>query len=261
MKCWKGTKLFLLMIFVCGLAFILNDHPQQVVNATDIRTFYVSNTGDDHSDGLSANHPWRSLDKVESSTFQPGDRILFDANSVWNGQLILDGAKNGQGATGNPITIGSYNQGNTGKKAIINGLGTTADKSSYHERKLSNLNLMTGTIELWNANNWTISNLEVTNSAGSGKRDAMRIGILVASDISTAYPQGNDSQTIQKKLAIFKASHRTGITVDNNYVHDVEGAYQSDPVPDNTGKMVPAGKNSGGSSLSAILMQSQRIML
>ena len=163
MKCWKGTKLFLLMIFVCGLAFILNDHPQQVVNATDIRTFYVSNTGDDHSDGLSANHPWRSLDKVESSTFQPGDRILFDANSVWNGQLILDGAKNGQGATGNPITIGSYNQGNTGKKAIINGLGTTADKSSYHERKLSNLNLMTGTIELWNANNWTISNLEVTN--------------------------------------------------------------------------------------------------
>ncbi|MBS4970070.1 MAG: FIVAR domain-containing protein [Lacticaseibacillus rhamnosus] len=246
MKCWKGTKLFLLMIFVCGLAFILNDHPQQVVNATDIRTFYVSNTGDDHSDGLSANHPWRSLDKVESSTFQPGDRILFDANSVWNGQLILDGAKNGQGATGNPITIGSYNQGNTGKKAIINGLGTTADKGPYHERKLSNLNLMTGTIELWNANNWTISNLEVTNSAGSGKRDAMRIGILVASDISTAYPQGNDSQTIQKKLAIFKASHRTGITVDNNYVHDVEGAYQSDPVPDNTGKMVPAGKNSGG---------------
>ena len=67
MKCWKGTKLFLLMIFVCGLAFILNDHPQQVVNATDIRTFYVSNTGDDHSDGLSANHPCDLL--AERSNF------------------------------------------------------------------------------------------------------------------------------------------------------------------------------------------------
>ncbi|ARY92660.1 MULTISPECIES: right-handed parallel beta-helix repeat-containing protein [Lacticaseibacillus] len=248
MKRWRVTqgKVWVFLVALLGLAVMINGQAPQRSLAAGPRTFYVANNGSDSHDGLSADQPWQSLEKVAATKFQPGDRILFDANSVWNGQLLLDGAKNGEGTSAAPITIGSYNQGSTGKKAIINGLGTTANKNPYHERKLSNLNLMTGTVELWNANHWTISDLEVTNTAGDGNRQGMRIGILVASDIQTAYPRGNDAAAVQQKLAIFKASHRTGITITNNNVHNVDGAYQSDLIPDQTGKMVAAGKNSGG---------------
>ncbi|RXT30762.1 serine protease [Lacticaseibacillus chiayiensis] len=248
MKQWRVTqgKLLAILLAMVGLAVLVNGQAPQRSLAAGPRTFYVANDGSDHNDGLSANQPWQSLEKVAATHFQPGDRILLDANSVWNGQLILDGAKNGEGTSGAPITLGSYNQGSTGKKAIINGMGTTADKNPYHARHLSNLNLMTGTVELWNANHWTIADLEVTNTAGDGNRQGMRIGILVASDIPRDYPAGNDAAAVQQKLAIFKASHRTGITITNNHVHNVDGAYQSDLILDQTGKLVAAGKNSGG---------------
>lgn len=51
--------------------------------------------------------------------FQPGDQILFDANGIWNGQLILDGTKNGEGSASEPIVIGSYHQGDVRKKQSL----------------------------------------------------------------------------------------------------------------------------------------------
>ncbi|WP_420871085.1 hypothetical protein [Lacticaseibacillus chiayiensis] len=123
MKQWRVTqgKVLVFLLALLGLAVVVDGQAPQRSLAAGPRTFYVANNGSDRNDGLSTNQPWQSLDKVAATHFQSGDRILFDANSVWNGQLILDGAKNGQGSSGAPITLGSYNQGSTGKKAIING--------------------------------------------------------------------------------------------------------------------------------------------
>ena len=53
------------------------------------RTFFVSSvSGDDGSDGLSAQSPWRSLGNVNAAELRPGDKVFFQRGGVWRGTLI-----------------------------------------------------------------------------------------------------------------------------------------------------------------------------
>ena len=54
---------------------------------------------------------------MNRTTFQPGDRILLKAGSVWNGERF---APLGSGAEGAQITIDKYGDGN---KPVLNGNG------------------------------------------------------------------------------------------------------------------------------------------
>ena len=77
-------------------------------------TYYVAAHGSDANDGRSPERPWRSLAKVDASTFQPGDNILFHGGDTFSDAgLILRGIN--AGALRNvysdptaPITVGSY---------------------------------------------------------------------------------------------------------------------------------------------------------
>ena len=78
-------------------------------------TYYVDATnGNDNNHGLSSSKPWRTIAEVNSSSFQPGDQILFKRGSVWGEQLIIPSS----GSSGNPITIGAYG---SGSRPVING--------------------------------------------------------------------------------------------------------------------------------------------
>src|SRR5690606_21928400 len=56
-------------------------------------TYHVdSNSGNDANSGLSPGVAWRSLAKVNSVTFFPGDSILFARGGTWTGQLAPSGA-------------------------------------------------------------------------------------------------------------------------------------------------------------------------
>lgn len=69
------------------------------------KTYFVSLDGNDNAfPGLSIKDAWKSLDKVNNTTFLPGDKILFESGAVWYGQLKLKGS----GAEGNPILLSSY---------------------------------------------------------------------------------------------------------------------------------------------------------
>src|SRR2546421_92453 len=37
-------------------------------------------------------HPWKTLDKVNATTFHPGDKILLRSSSLWKGQLWPKGS-------------------------------------------------------------------------------------------------------------------------------------------------------------------------
>jgi hypothetical protein len=51
-------------------------------------TYYINSCGgSDNNIGTSSNHPWASLAKVDATTFQPGDQILFRASCAWTGTL------------------------------------------------------------------------------------------------------------------------------------------------------------------------------
>jgi hypothetical protein len=71
--------------------------------------YYInSENGNDNNSGTSADSPWKSLSKVNSYSFKPGDSILFKKNSIWKGQLLIKQ----NGAPGNPIVYSSYGSGN-----------------------------------------------------------------------------------------------------------------------------------------------------
>ncbi|MEO3927763.1 carboxypeptidase regulatory-like domain-containing protein [Micromonosporaceae bacterium B7E4] len=127
-------------------------------------TYYVSAAGDDTASGRDEAHAWRSLAKVNQTTFQPADRILLRAGDRWQGQLWAKGS----GAAGSPITIDRYG---TGAKPRIDGAGTVGDA-----------------VRLFNQEYWTIRNLEVTNATGTAGEDLR--------DLRGIHVSGDNSQTL-----------------------------------------------------------------
>ncbi|MFG6192403.1 hypothetical protein [Nonomuraea sp. JJY05] len=128
-------------------------------------TYYVdAAAGDDAASGLDQAHPWKSLDKVNDTTFRPGDRILLRAGQRWTGRLWPKGS----GESGAPITVDSYGEGG---KPRIDGAAQVGDA-----------------VRLFNQEFWTIRNLEVTNQVpptgtpGENLRDLR--GIHVSGDNS-----------------------------------------------------------------------------
>jgi len=77
--------------------------------ATD---YYVSNSGSDGNVGTSQGEAWATLDKVNSVSFNPGDKILFERNGEWFGTITL---LNTSGTSGSPITFGAYGSGDNPK--------------------------------------------------------------------------------------------------------------------------------------------------
>src|SRR5690606_25265927 len=101
--------------------------------------YYVDNVmGDDAAAGTRPNSPWKSLEKVNSTIFEPGAQIRFRSGQAWTGQLVPQGS----GAEGKPIVIGKYG---VGAAPQIHGRGVGA------------------TVVLHNQSYWEIHDLEITN--------------------------------------------------------------------------------------------------
>ncbi|WP_270170221.1 right-handed parallel beta-helix repeat-containing protein [Paenibacillus sp. SYP-B4298] len=187
-------------------------------------TYYVdAQDGNDQWSGTTASRPWKSLDKVNATTFQAGDRILLKKNRTWFGQLHPKGS----GASGNPITIGSYGIGN---RPVINGGSLTSGAAVY----------------LLNQQYWVIENLEVINNSGSDNAGTAttagvaRYGILV--EANGAGTKLND------------------IRIQNNYVHEVNGCFNCAPLLDahiNGGITVRA--TGSNDSFNGVLIENNRV--
>jgi hypothetical protein len=79
-----------------------------ISNAT---TYYVSNAGNDNNSGLTTTLSWKTLNKVSTSTFQPGDSILLKRGDVWREYILLKNSGN----LANRITISNYGTGSKPK--------------------------------------------------------------------------------------------------------------------------------------------------
>lgn len=79
------------------------------------RLFYVDPAGNDSSSGTTANSPWRTVAKVNSITFHPGDTVEFRRGGVWRETLE---PHNG-GTPGRPVVFTAYGDGSS--QPIING--------------------------------------------------------------------------------------------------------------------------------------------
>ena len=71
-------------------------------------TYYVDAlNGNDRNQGISQDAPWRTLAKVNESSFSPGDTILLRRGSVWREQFNFPSS----GTSAAPITIDAYGNG------------------------------------------------------------------------------------------------------------------------------------------------------
>jgi len=145
--------------------------------------FYLSSeTGDDKNSGSSPENAWKSLDKVNSYVFQPGDELLLEEGSTYEGKLVI----NGNGTSDQPIIIATYSSGSNGSgKAIIDAKGYLA------------------AIYIKNGSHIQIENLEITSDAGTPideEAKTLRYGIMVEADAPGFHPD---------------------ISLKNLYIHDI----------------------------------------
>ncbi len=105
MLIFKGVK----FLFCVLVVFVL-------ISSTGwAATYYVSNGGNDGNTGTSSSAPWKTVSKVNSRSFSPGDKILFERGSSWNEQLKPSSSGS---AAGGYITYGAYGSGN---KPLLDG--------------------------------------------------------------------------------------------------------------------------------------------
>jgi len=126
------------------------------VLACQAATYYVdSANGADSNPGTSKSAPWKSLDKVNSRQFEPGDHILLSAGSAWRGTL----APKAGGSETEPLVIGRYG---SGPRPHIDGAGEVEDA-----------------VRLYNVQFIEVRDIEVTNH---GPKPAIRRGVHIFLD-------------------------------------------------------------------------------
>lgn len=84
------------------IIFILAVIPASLI----AKDYYLSPAGNDFNDGKTEKTAWATISKVNSFTFAPGDKILFQAGVTFLGNLILD--SNDGGLASNPVILGSF---------------------------------------------------------------------------------------------------------------------------------------------------------
>jgi hypothetical protein len=184
-------------------------------------TYYLdSTTGNDRHDGTSPERAWKSLDRANSTTLAPGDRLLLRAGCAWEGMLHPSGS----GTKGRPIAIDRYGDG---LKPALHGQGRVPC-----------------VLRLENQQWWEIHNLEITNRNTDGPRDLRGIEVrgrdagvlhhihlkdLLIHDVNGVSDYRNDGDTVAKSfggIATIIEGDVTptawdGLLIENCHIRDV----------------------------------------
>ncbi|HEY1111591.1 MAG TPA: hypothetical protein VGE76_23250, partial [Opitutaceae bacterium] len=120
-------------------------------------TYHVdSREGDDARDGLSPERAWRSIEKVNATTFAPGDRVLLRAGSAWEGVALHP---KGSGTLEKPIALGRYGEG---PKPALHGKGRVPWVVGLQDQEC-----------------WDIADLEITNFTDGPRQHHRAVEIRV----------------------------------------------------------------------------------
>ena len=167
---WMPAFLLVMGTFSVGM-------PSDLAHAAANQTYYVdSSAGNDSNDGTSEAKAWKSLSKVSSMTFQPGDRILFKAGSAFTGRL----EPKGSGTAAAPIQISTYG---IGARPVLqpgnDWVEPTMTMNNYVKRNVK----VNSVIKLYNQSYWEIEGLELFDpkyeSIDPMNTDVYRRGIYI----------------------------------------------------------------------------------
>lgn len=181
--------------------------------------YYIdAEQGDDARAGTSPGQAWQSLNKANATTFDPGDRILLKAGSVWHRQQLWP---KGSGSADKPITIGAY--GTAPQRPYIATDGNVAvpfdsgvgGRSPHKDVQTVGT---TGAVVLRNQQHWSISDLELSNDDD------------FASDITEQDGRIRDGISISINADLFDKNIKSsdtimsGFRISNVYVHNTDAA-------------------------------------
>ena len=128
--------------------------PLATASAAQAATYYVNAlSGDDRADGMSEARPWKTLARIRDVPFQPGDRILLAAGSVWK----------------EPLTISRSGKAGAAIVVAVSGVGPRP--------RIDVGGISAHAVAIMNAEYVSVSGLEVTNDAPV---PAQRYGVLVS---------------------------------------------------------------------------------
>ena len=138
---------FIFFFFVCSISL-----------SSRATTYYVSSLGDDTNNGTATASAWRTVSRVNSSTFQPGDRVLFQGGQTFAGGIWLRAGS--QGTPTQPIVLGSYG---AGKATIASGTSYGFFGENNAGIELRRLNFV-GDGRLTNTNSGVIFYIDALNT-------------------------------------------------------------------------------------------------
>ncbi len=144
--------------------------------------YYISASGgNDANNGLTPETAWKSIEKVNSSIFQPGDSILFNRGDVWREELVITWS----GTSEAYITFGTYGSG--AKPRILG------------SEQATNWTLVDGQTNVWRSGTQLASpNIGKPASIFFGEKDGTTTWGRVLSD-SSVPSCGNGYSTLQQE--------------------------------------------------------------
>ncbi len=206
-------KIFSLVIMI-SLSYVSICMGQEVAE-----TRYIDATaGNDDKNGNSPKTAWRSLDKINLLTFNPGDSILLKAGEKWYGVL----RPKGRGQDGSPIVLDRYGPG---------------PRPEIHGKGQERYTLLLENQEFWEINNLRITNFE---NAGTAKLDRKRGIYIRANDMGPVrhiHLYNLEVDSVNSENSSFTSRYYGGIffeitgslvptwfediVVDSCYIHDL----------------------------------------
>jgi len=178
-------------------------------NTTGGTDYFVDATGgDDANAGTSRGAAWKSLAKVNATTFKPGDRILLKGGETWNDEQLWP---KGSGSAAAPLVIDAYGDPADGLPYIATN-GKVASPFKADGTKNPDTVGLTGAVVLRNQEYVNIAHLELSNdddfSVDRTAKGVIRDGVSVSINADLFQPGDN---TIMH-----------GINVSELDVHDVD---------------------------------------
>ena len=99
----------LIVLFLSSFHF---PEKTQINSDPDLKGYFVdANNGDDDNSGKQFDSPWKTVEKINSIIFEPGDNIYIKRGTSYSRGLQI----NGNGTKDNPITVSAYGEGDAPK--------------------------------------------------------------------------------------------------------------------------------------------------
>ena len=119
----RHSSIFPIKYIVCLSTALLTLYSAYIPSIAAV--YYVdAAAGMDNNEGESPKFAWQTINKVNATHLNPGDKVLFKKSQIWRESLIIPTS----GTIDNPVTFGTYGKG---ENPIINAADLVANWTRY----------------------------------------------------------------------------------------------------------------------------------